>query len=1341
MDQAVAFDGVDDYLVAANGPANRVGPTLSVAAWIRPDSIGASGNVIASTAATKSNNGWLLFVHRDGVGFSLLGSGTESMTGHPLPLGKWSHVVAVLDADGMMAYYVDGQLAYQGAQVLSAPVPDEDDALLIGANRPPNSTTTGSFFKGMIDDLRVYNTALTASEVKSVYDEAPVMQLRFDEARGATAFADGARDGVSGSCSGSACPAAGDAVQGQIGLAAQFDGIDDLVTLAADSRLDPASWSVGAWVKPAGSQPTPQRLVSKGSGTTLNYQLSIDPNSMAPRLETCGSYVTSTLQLAQGQWNQVLGTYDGSKLRLYINGSESNSKAVTGVCNASAAPSIGGDTAGNKLAGMLDEVVLYPSVLSAERVADLFDYQNGWVEDRASQSIVVDNDDPTAEVLLPSAVTYLPLQDTQVALAAADGTSGVASVALCQAGACLGPAAHCAEEQGIWCAPFKPTAEGSYSLTAQAVDGVGRTGPQSAARTVRVDNTPPKLVLNTTTGQRLDATRDPVDATGWRISLSGTAADPNYGSGVPADGVRVSVYNASGGLAGPERQVATLSPNGTWSLDYPLSESRPGGCYSIVVEASDALADTPGLTAAQIAQHRTVVTRSAGINSSAPSAQLERAWLSARTMISGTARLGGVATFRPVPVKLSWTTGAGGTAAALSLVCSAPGSPATYTPYNLTAGRLDAAQTYSWAGELQRDATCQVQITAPAGSQGVLSGAISVCGGQPKTWSDNGTGAQSIPFTASSTTCPADTCSGVPATAGVGGVDVAYTPLLPGSAFQEDAALTGEVLRLAFEESGDSSGPFRDVSGAVRDATCSGSACPSPGRPGHSGSALYLDGFDDYVSVPDGDAIDPAAAADFTVAVWVKPDALQPTATNTDSDIVEKWSQSGGYPYVIRYLNQKAGANEGKVDVARYDSSHAPSIRSTKRINDGRFHQVVFVKSGGTLKLFIDGVKDGETADSTTGNTTNTSALFIGQRGNGINRFAGLIDDVRIFDRGMAASEVTALYQGVDAVLELAFEDGRTTGGAKLADSSGWEHEAVLNTGTGDTANKAATGQVGNFALSFDGVDDEVNAGGSPDFKLTDRATIAAWIYPTANTSAPIISREGEYEIYRAADGQIRYAFANTTPGWTWVNPGVTAPLNTWTQIALVYDAGVVSTYLNGQLAHTATGAGSIGDIAPDQNDLLIGSRAVQPLEHFAGRMDDVRLYGRALLAEEIKQFYLAGWQKATLNADVGAVTSAVRWSSPAPAGLEGSYRIDLRSWDGLAKDPHVEMMPVAGTANRASPTWSTGVDTTAPARGPVPRRIGRRLHLHRARAGLQPRRIRLPVALRRRRRNRARLL
>ena len=140
--------------------------------------------------------------------------------------------------------------------------------------------------------------------------------------------------------------------------------------------------------------------MSKGSGTAINYRLSIDPNSLAPRLETCGSYVTSTVPLVQGQWNQVLGTYDGSKLRIYVNGSEGNSKAVTGSCTASAPLYTGGDSAGNRLAGALDEVVLYATALRAEQVRDLFTYQNGWVEDRESQSIVVDNDAPVAEVLL-----------------------------------------------------------------------------------------------------------------------------------------------------------------------------------------------------------------------------------------------------------------------------------------------------------------------------------------------------------------------------------------------------------------------------------------------------------------------------------------------------------------------------------------------------------------------------------------------------------------------------------------------------------------------------------------------------------------------------------------------------------------------------------------------------------------------------------------------------------------------------------------------------------------------------------------------------------------------------
>ena len=259
---------------------------------------------------------------------------------------------------------------------------------------------------------------------------------------------------------------------------------------------------------------------------------------------------------------------------------------------------------------------------------------------------------------------------------------------------------------------------------------------------------------------------------------------------MPDDGVRVTVYSAGGGLAGPQRQVATFS-GGAWSLDYPLADSRPAGCYSVEVEASDALASLSGLDRSEIARHRTVITSTVGINASAPSVQLERASLSTRTMISGTATLGGVATSRPVPVKLTWTTGAGGAGAALSLVCSAPGSPSTVHALQPTGRPAGRGESYSWGGEIQRDATCQVRIAAPAGSQAVLSGAISVCGSQVKTWGDDGAASQTVDFTATSTACAADNCSGVVSTAGVGGVDIAYTPLLPGSAFVEEDAAGG----------------------------------------------------------------------------------------------------------------------------------------------------------------------------------------------------------------------------------------------------------------------------------------------------------------------------------------------------------------------------------------------------------------------------------------------------------------------------------------------------------------------------------------------------------------------
>ncbi|MEM7029933.1 MAG: LamG-like jellyroll fold domain-containing protein [Chloroflexota bacterium] len=207
--------------------------------------------------------------------------------------------------------------------------------------------------------------------------------------------------------------------------------------------------------------------------------------------------------------------------------------------------------------------------------------------------------------------------------------------------------------------------------------------------------------------------------------------------------------------------------------------------------------------------------------------------------------------------------------------------------------------------------------------------------------------------------------------------------------------------------------------------SCNTNSCPTAEVVGKYGRALQFDGTNDHVSVTDNDAFDFDHNQDFTVAVWVKPDTTQTDTTHSDNDLVGKWNGTGSYPYAIRYINQTSG-DAGKITVARYDGTANPSILSSQTINDGDFHHVAFVKRGNTLSLYIDGTLSGTTTDTTTSSTINTSALFIGQRGNSTNRFAGVLDEVAIYNYGLNATEITNLMAGRYNLNDLIFAPGGT---------------------------------------------------------------------------------------------------------------------------------------------------------------------------------------------------------------------------------------------------------------------------------------------------------------------------
>ncbi len=173
---------------------------------------------------------------------------------------------------------------------------------------------------------------------------------------------------------------------------------------------------------------------------------------------------------------------------------------------------------------------------------------------------------------------------------------------------------------------------------------------------------------------------------------------------------------------------------------------------------------------------------------------------------------------------------------------------------------------------------------------------------------------------------------------------------------------------------------------------------------------IDFDGVDDYMEIPNSPDINFDTNDDFTVEVWLRvPIGNQRDRDVGDNDVIEKWDQgSGSYPFVIRYLNINAGIHYGKISAARYAAPQNPGILSTVTINDGLWHHIAFVKDGGTLYLYIDGVLDGSAPDTTTGSTQNNSSLFIARRGCcGFDNFwRGSMDELRIWNDARTVTEI-----------------------------------------------------------------------------------------------------------------------------------------------------------------------------------------------------------------------------------------------------------------------------------------------------------------------------------------------
>jgi hypothetical protein len=272
--------------------------------------------------------------------------------------------------------YVDGVLEGQSAATGSIAY-TLGSALLIGKH---GNGGVNHAFNGSIDQVRVFNRALSAAEVAALaaedVDTSTTATWTFDEGSGSTA-----NDSSGGGNHGQLVD--GPAwVAGMIGDALVFDGVNDRVEVTSPTgALKPANaFSISAWVKYSSTGSNGGDVASMGDSYVLRVRSNGNVHT-AFYDGTTWKYLTTTgINTKDGQWHHLVGQYTGTQLQVYVDGvlaaqsSTSGSIAYT-LGQGFVIGNHGNGATGYEFNGLIDQLRIYPRGLSLGEVAALGDEQ------------------------------------------------------------------------------------------------------------------------------------------------------------------------------------------------------------------------------------------------------------------------------------------------------------------------------------------------------------------------------------------------------------------------------------------------------------------------------------------------------------------------------------------------------------------------------------------------------------------------------------------------------------------------------------------------------------------------------------------------------------------------------------------------------------------------------------------------------------------------------------------------------------------------------------------------------------------------------------------------------
>lgn len=373
------FDGSDDY-VDCGINQSLLGTNFTIEAWVYSEAIGDHKGVGGAHGGIYQG---IVFLQYSGGQFQCaLGTGSAyPVVNIDLPLSQWSHVSMVVDGSNKkIKVYLNGILYGENTYTENF---DPFDNFWIGRA----ADGADRYFDGRIDEFRIWNDIRTETEIRqNMYRELPntsgetnlVAYYKLNSTSGTTA-----NDSKS-SNNGTLTNMAGNEWQTSPAMfgpknALDFDGSNDYVNCGT-INLSGSALTFECWVNVDAFQNNSPYISSiigteSGNGTALlrfgDGGLAKNKVQFVLHIGTAQSKLDGIAELETNKWYHIAGVYDGSEMKIYINGKLDTSKDQSGNITSNGDFCIASNSGSDRfLDGSMDEVRVWSDARTATEIRE-----------------------------------------------------------------------------------------------------------------------------------------------------------------------------------------------------------------------------------------------------------------------------------------------------------------------------------------------------------------------------------------------------------------------------------------------------------------------------------------------------------------------------------------------------------------------------------------------------------------------------------------------------------------------------------------------------------------------------------------------------------------------------------------------------------------------------------------------------------------------------------------------------------------------------------------------------------------------------------------------------------